>query len=134
VALASDARKGTPFGVDKRHITFGSETAKEVQYARVGAPHLSFVPFPARITGRQRLCLHLKINFGVDVGSVDGNMSEPRTNGVDVDPARRRCVAVVWRIVCGLTRFFARDGTLSLACFACLSTSVWIPKRVTGAP
>src|SRR5216684_5467557 len=53
VALASDARKGTPFGVDKRHITFGSETAKELHNARVLAPHLSFVPFPTRVTGRQ---------------------------------------------------------------------------------
>jgi hypothetical protein len=46
VALASDARKGTPFGVDKRHITFSSETAKELHNARVLAPDLSFVPFP----------------------------------------------------------------------------------------
>jgi hypothetical protein len=45
VALPSDARKGTPFGVEKRHITFGSETAKELHNARVLAPHLSFVPF-----------------------------------------------------------------------------------------
>ena len=26
-------------------------------------------------------------------------------------PARSRCVAVVCRIVCGLTRFFASDGS-----------------------
>jgi hypothetical protein len=54
------------------------------------------LPFPARITGRQRLCLHLKINFGVDVSSVDGNMSEPRTNGVDVDSRAQevRCCGV----------------------------------------
>jgi hypothetical protein len=52
-ALASDARKGTPFGVDERHITFGSETAKELHNARVLAAHLSFVPFPTRVTGRQ---------------------------------------------------------------------------------
>ena len=84
VALASDARKGTPFGVDKRHITFGSETAKELHNARVLAPHLSFVPFPTRVTGRQRLRFHLKIDFGVDIGGVDGNMSQPRPDRVDV--------------------------------------------------
>src|SRR5713101_5349369 len=50
-----DARKNGSFRVDQRHITFGSETAKELHDARVLAPHLSLVPFPARITGRQRL-------------------------------------------------------------------------------
>jgi hypothetical protein len=84
VALASDARKGTPFGVDKRHITFGSETAKELHDARVRAPHFSLVPFPTRVTSRQRLRLHLKIDFGVDIGGVDGHMSEPRPDRVDV--------------------------------------------------
>jgi hypothetical protein len=84
VALASDARKGTPFGVDKRHITFSSETAKELHNARVLAPHLFFLPFPTRVTGRQRLRFHLKIDFGVDIGGVDGNMSQPRPDRVDV--------------------------------------------------
>jgi hypothetical protein len=84
VALPSDARKGTPFGVDKRHITFGSETAKELHNARVLAPHLSFVPFSTHVTGRQCLRFHLEIDFGVDVGGVDGNISHPRPDRVDV--------------------------------------------------
>src|SRR5712691_11744124 len=79
-----DGRKNWLFGGDKRHITFGSETAKELNDSRVLAPHLSLVPVPTRVTGRQRLRLHLKIDFGVDVGGVDGNMSEPRPDGVDV--------------------------------------------------
>jgi hypothetical protein len=80
-----DARKNGLFGVYKRHITSGSETAKELHDARVRAPHLSLVPFSTRVTGRQRLRLHLKIDFGVDVGGVDGNMSEPCPDRVDVD-------------------------------------------------
>ena len=39
-------------------------------------------------------------------------------------PERRRWVAVVWRIVCGLTRFLARDGTCFAARAAVRSTSV----------
>ena len=73
-----------PSRADKRHITFRSETAKELHDAWVLAPHLSFVPFPTRVTGCQRLCLHLKIDFGVNVGSVDGNMPEPCPDRVDV--------------------------------------------------
>ena len=79
-----DVRKDTLFGVDKRHITFRSETAKELHDAWVLAPHLSLVPFPPSVTGRQSLRLHLKIDLGVDIGGVDGNMSEPRPDGVDV--------------------------------------------------
>jgi hypothetical protein len=79
-----DPRKDALFGIDKRHITFGSETAKELHDAWVLAPHLSLVPFPARVTGCQRLCLHLKIDFGLNVGSVDGNMPEPYPDRVDV--------------------------------------------------
>src|SRR5713226_1744779 len=67
-------RKGGRFGADKRHITVGSETAKELHNARVLAPHLFFLPFPTRVTGRQRLRFHLKIDFGVDIGGVDGLM------------------------------------------------------------
>ena len=77
-------RKGGRFGADKRHITVGSETAKELHNARVLAPHLFFLPFPTRVTGRQRLRFHLKIDFGVDIGGVDGNMSQPRPDRVDV--------------------------------------------------
>ena len=84
VALAPGTRRGGRFGVDKRHITFGSETAKEPHDARVRAPHLFLAPFPTRVTGCQRLGLHLKIDFGVDIGGVDGNMSEPRPDRVDV--------------------------------------------------
>jgi len=72
------------FGVDERHITFGSETAKELHDARVFAPHLSFVPVPTRVTGCQRLRFHLKIDFGVDIGGVEGNMSQPGTDRIDV--------------------------------------------------
>ena len=82
-SLKGSRRRGL-FGVGKRHITFGSETAQELHDARIRAPHSSLVRFPTRITGRQRLRLHLKIDFGVDVGSVDGNMAQPRTNGVDI--------------------------------------------------
>jgi hypothetical protein len=38
-------RKGGRFGVHKRHITFGSETAKELHDARVRAPHLFLAPW-----------------------------------------------------------------------------------------
>ncbi len=92
-----NARKDGLFGVDKRHITFGSETVKELHDARVRAPHLCRLPFPARVTGSQRLGLHLKIDFGINVGGVDRNVSEPRTNGVDVDSCAQEmgcgCVA-----------------------------------------
>jgi hypothetical protein len=95
-----DARKNGLFGVDKRHITFGSETAKELHDTRVLAPHLFLAPFPARVTGCQRLRLHLKIDFGVDVGRVDGNMAQPRTNGVDIHARAQKmgcgCVATMY--------------------------------------
>jgi hypothetical protein len=83
-ARLGNAPKDTLFGVDKRHITFRSETAKELHDAWVLAPHLSLVPFPAGVTGRQRLRFHLKIDFGVDIGGVDGNVSQPRPDCVDV--------------------------------------------------
>ena len=79
-----DARKDAPSPSTKRHITFRSETAKELHNARVLAPHLSFAPAPTRVTGRQRLRFHFKIDFGVDIGGVDGNMSQPRPDRVDV--------------------------------------------------
>src|SRR5437879_7180660 len=72
-----DARKDAPFGADKRHITFSSETAKELHDVRVRAAHLFVSLFLARVTSCQRLGLHLKIDFGVDVRGVDGNMSDP---------------------------------------------------------
>jgi hypothetical protein len=83
-ARLGNAPKDTLFGVDKRHITFRSETAKELHDAWVLAPDLSLVPFPAGVTGRQRLRFHLKIDFGVDIGGVDGNVSQPRPDCVDV--------------------------------------------------
>ena len=48
-ARLGNAPKDTLFGVDKRHITFRSETAKELHDAWVLAPHLSLVPFPAGV-------------------------------------------------------------------------------------
>src|SRR5258708_11978019 len=77
VALASDARKGTPFGVDKRHITFGSETAKELHNARVLAPHLSFVPFPTRVPRRPPLRFHPNLDFGLHTAAVVPSLSLP---------------------------------------------------------
>src|SRR5271166_6251379 len=47
-------------------------------------------------------------------------------------PARNRWTAVVCRIVCGLTRFVASDGTILLARSAYCVTSRWIPNRVNG--
>lgn len=49
-------------------------------------------------------------------------------------PARRRCIAVVWRIVWGLTRLVGSDGIRRLALSTQRSTSVWMPKRVIGWP
>src|SRR5580658_1844880 len=85
-----NARKDAAFGADKRHITFGSETAKKLHDSRVRAPHLSLMTFPTCVTGRQRLGLHLKIDFGVDVGGVDGNMSEPGPDRVDVHASTQK--------------------------------------------
>ena len=48
--------------------------------------------------------------------------------------ARSRCVAVVWRIVCGLTRLSASDGSEAATTAAYLSTSAWIPNRESGRP
>src|SRR4029453_5859770 len=47
-------------------------------------------------------------------------------------PARKRCTAVVCRIVWGLTRLTANEGTCADALCAERSTSVWSPKRVRG--
>jgi hypothetical protein len=33
----------------------------------------------------ENLGFSLQVDFGVDVGCVDGNMTEPRADGVDVD-------------------------------------------------
>jgi hypothetical protein len=38
------------------------------------------------VTACQRLGLHLKIDFGVDVGRIQGDMTEPRPDRVDIDP------------------------------------------------
>src|SRR6266568_9093014 len=47
-------------------------------------------------------------------------------------PARRRWTAVVWRIVCGLTRLPIIDGTDLAANFAWWVTRRCIPNRVNG--
>src|ERR1700691_3273397 len=39
--------------------------------------------FPERAV-REGLCFPLQINFGIDVGGVEGDVPEPSTNGVDV--------------------------------------------------
>src|SRR5215472_11303949 len=49
-------------------------------------------------------------------------------------PDRKRCVAVEWRIVCGLTRFLRMAGTFFDAAFAWRSTIVCTPNRVMGWP
>ena len=49
-------------------------------------------------------------------------------------PERSRWVAVVCRIVCGLTRLAASDVTCAAARAAERSTKVWIPNRVIGRP
>ncbi len=49
-------------------------------------------------------------------------------------PARNRCVAVVCRIVCGLTPLPANDGIVFAVATAYRSTSVWMPNRVSGCP
>jgi hypothetical protein len=33
----------------------------------------------------ENLCFSLKINFGVDVGRVDRNVTQPGADGVDID-------------------------------------------------
>ena len=50
---------------------------------------LVLLPVAARIRFRdiaQRHCrgLHLEVDFGIDVGGVDGGMAEPRVDGIDV--------------------------------------------------
>src|ERR1035438_6046108 len=47
-------------------------------------------------------------------------------------PARRRWVAVVWRMVWGLIRLASREGILAWALRTYRSTNVWMPKRVMG--
>jgi len=62
--------------------------------------------FHGRLNSRSRkcigvvehLCLALQIDFGIDVSGIDGDVSEPSTDGVDVYTARSRCVAVVCRM------------------------------------
>jgi len=38
-----------------------------------------------RVRVSEHLRFALKINFGVDVGCVDGNMAQPCADGVDID-------------------------------------------------
>src|ERR1035441_901332 len=47
-------------------------------------------------------------------------------------PARRRWVAVVWRMVWGLIRLASSEGILTWALRTDRSTNVWMPKRVMG--
>lgn len=48
-------------------------------------------------------------------------------------PERSQCVAVGWRIVCGLSRLPDREGTRSAAWRAARSTRVGMPKRIDVA-
>ena len=79
-----DARRDAPFSAYKRHIVSRSQAAKELHDARILAPHFSFVPFDTRVTCRQRLGLHFKIDLCVDVGGIDGNMAQPGSDRIDV--------------------------------------------------
>jgi hypothetical protein len=52
-----------------------------------------------RFAHPERLCFHIKVSLGVDVGGIDRDMAGPGADCVDITPARSRCVAVVWRMV-----------------------------------
>jgi len=61
------------------------EGAKEgEQRGIVLPPLLTRLAFLERAV-RKGLCFTLQINFGIDVGGVDGHVPEPGTNGVDVN-------------------------------------------------
>lgn len=38
----------------------------------------------------EHFCFPLQVDLCVDVGCVDGNMAEPRANGVDIDAGPRK--------------------------------------------
>ena len=45
--------------------------------------------------GGEGFGLHFEVDFSIDVGSVERDVSEPASDGVDIDAGTRRCVAVV---------------------------------------
>jgi hypothetical protein len=71
---------------------------------------------PARVAWNralaQRLGLHREIDFGVDVGGVQGHVTEPGADRVDVNTRAQQVDGGRMPITCGLTRLAAIDGTL----------------------
>ena len=55
-----------------------------------------FGPPPARLSiagdskPRQGVGLHLQINFGVNVGRIDGDVTKPRPYGIDIDAGSKQ--------------------------------------------
>ena len=67
----------------------GLQGAEEGHQVAVGVPArraLGRLFLVGDCTRIQRLCLGLEIDLGVPVGRVDGDVPQPRSNGVDVDP------------------------------------------------
>jgi len=61
--------------------------------------HQRWIVSPAPVCGGRRpesvgvgehFCLTLEIDFSVDVGCINGDVTEPRPDGVDVDPGAQQ--------------------------------------------
>jgi hypothetical protein len=67
----------------ERHISW-LELSEKLQQVRIVPPAFSRLP-QLGFTHAQRLRLHLQIAFRIDVRGVDGDMTQPCSDRVDVD-------------------------------------------------
>jgi hypothetical protein len=72
----------------------------------------------------ERLCLHFQIHLRINICSIERDVPSQARIVLISTPARRRWVAVVCRMVCGLTLFFVNEGMRSRSRWTYLSTIV----------
>ena len=96
---------------------FSSQGVQERHQSLVFPPWPSWPRF-RHIAKRNRLGLHLEIDFGVDIGGADRGMAKPRTDRIDVHACKnhvagRRMPQHMWRYFSSSQRRYAGCATLN---------------------
>ena len=84
MTFSIDRQTDRGFQLAECHISW-SELSQELEQVRIVPPPLSWLP-QFGFTHAQRLRLHLQIAFRVDIRRVDGDVPQPCSDRVDVDP------------------------------------------------
>ena len=70
--------------VFERHIKYSLEGAQKVHQLRLISPALARPDLIGQRACSERFRLHFQINLSVDVGRIDGCMTEPTSDRIDI--------------------------------------------------